>query len=64
MNSYVVGNHYNQLFDKILISNHSNSFYEEMSKELSDSFYCMSLLLGGRVTKDSLDSAGKKNNRA
>ena len=60
MKSYVVGTHYNHLFDKILICNHSNSFfYEEMSKELSDSFYCMPFLLGGRSTKDSLDSAGK-----
>ena len=26
MNSYVVGTHYNHLFDKILICNHINSF--------------------------------------
>ena len=47
-------------FDKILICNHSNSFYKEISKELSDSFNCMPFLLGDRFTKDSLDSAGKK----
>ena len=35
-------------FDKILICNHSNSFYEEISKELSDSFYCVPFLLGNR----------------
>ena len=28
MKSYVVGTHYNHLFDKILIYYHSNSFYE------------------------------------
>ena len=63
MKSYVVGTHYNPLFDKILICNHGNSFYEEISEELSDSFYCMQFLLGDRFTKDSLDSEGKKNNR-
>ena len=26
MKSYVVGTHYNHIFDKILICNHSNSF--------------------------------------
>ena len=64
MKKYVVGtqDHSNHLFDKNLICNHSNSFYEEISKELSDNFYCMPFLLGGRFTKDSLDSAGKKNN--
>ena len=63
MKCYVVGTHYNNhLFDKILICNHSNIFYEEISKELPDSFYCMLFLLGGRFTKDSLDSARKKNN--
>ena len=35
-------------------------FYEEISKVLSDSFYCMSFLLGDRFTKDLPDSAGKK----
>ena len=62
MKSYVVGTHYNHLFDKILICHHSTVFYEEISKELSDSFYCMPFLLGDRFTKDSLDSAGKKSN--
>ena len=65
MKSYAVGtqDHYYYLFDKILICNHSNSFfYKEISKELSDSFYCIPFLLGGSFTKDSLDSAGKKNN--
>ena len=62
MKSYVVGTHnYNHLLNTILICNHSNSFYEEISKELSDSFYCLPFLLGERLTKDSLDSAGKKN---
>ena len=55
-----MGTHYNKLFDKILICNHINSFYEKISKNLSDSFDCMSFLLGDRFTKDSLDSAGKK----
>ena len=50
----------NHLVDKILIGNHNNSFYEEISKELSNSFYCMPFLLGDMFTKDSLDSAGKK----
>ena len=62
MKSYFLGTHYNHLFDKILICNHSNSFYEEIRKELSDSFYCMPFLLGDKFTKDSLNSAGKKNN--
>ena len=48
MKSYVVGIHYNHLFDKILICNRSNSFYEEISKELSDSFYCVPFLLADR----------------
>ena len=60
MKSYVVGTHYNHLFDNILVCNHINSFYEEKNKELSDSFYCMAFLLDDRFTKDSLDSAGKK----
>ena len=60
MKSYVVGTHYNHLIDKNLICYHSNSFYGEISKEFSDSFYWMSFLEGDRFTKDSLDSAGKK----
>ena len=53
MKNYAVGtqDHYYYLFDKILICNSRNSFYEEISKELSDSFYCMPFLLGGRFTK-------------
>ena len=35
-------------------------FYGEISKEYSDSLYCMSFLLDDRFTKDSQDSAGKK----
>ena len=62
MKRYVVGTHYNHRLHKILICNHSNRFYEEIRKELSDSFYCMPFLLGDRFTKGSLDSAGKKNN--
>ena len=58
--SYFVGTYYNQRVHKILICNHRNSFYEEMCKELSDSFYCMPFLLNDRFTKDSSDSAGKK----
>ena len=38
MKSYVVGTHYNHLFDKILICNHSNRFYEEISKEFMIDF--------------------------
>ena len=45
MKCYVEGTHYNHLFVKILICNHSNSFYEEISKNLFDSFYCMPFLL-------------------
>ena len=60
MKSCVVGTHYNHLVDKILICYNSNSFYEDISKELSESFYCMPFLSGDRCTKDSLDSAGKK----
>ena len=55
-----MGTHYNHFFDKTLICNHSNSFYEEISKELADTFSCIPFLLGVRFTKDSLDSAGKK----
>ena len=57
---YVVGTQYNHVVDKILICNHSNSFNAEISKKLSYSFYCMPFLLAVRLTKDSLDSAGKK----
>ena len=60
MKSYLVGTHYKHLVDKILICTHSNSLCEEMSKEFSDSFYCMSFILGDRLTKDSKDSPGKK----
>ena len=52
MKSYVV-----YIVDKILICNHSSSFYE---KEISDSDFCMPFLLGDRFKKDSLESAGKK----
>ena len=38
-------------------------FYEEISKELSDSFYCMPFLLSDRFTKDSPDSAGKQKKK-
>ena len=62
MKSYVVGTHYNHLVHKILICYRNISFYEEISKELYDSFYCRPFLLGDRFTKDSPDSAGKKNN--
>ena len=51
MKCYVEGTHYNHLFVKILICNHSNSFYEEISKNLFDSFYCMSFLLDDWFTK-------------
>ena len=55
---------YNHLVDEILICTHSNSFYEEISKEFSDSFYCMPFLLHDACsctfTKDSHDSAGKE----
>ena len=60
MKSYVVGTHYNHLVHKILICNHSNSFYGEICKEFSNSFYCMPFLLADRFTKDSPDSVGKK----
>ena len=55
MKSYVV-----YIVDKILICNHSSSFYEKLSKEICDIYYCMPFLLGDRLTKDSLESAGKK----
>ena len=61
---YVVGTHYNQLDGKILICNHSNSFYEEISKQNSDSFYCMSFLLGNRFTKDSPTQQERKKQLA
>ena len=55
MKNYVVSTHYNHLVDKILIGNHSNSFYEEIRKDSSGSFFCMPFLLGDRFTKDLLD---------
>ena len=55
-----MGTQYNHLVDKILICIHSKSFNAEISKELSNSFYCMPFILADRFTKDSLDSAGKK----
>ena len=60
MKSYVVGTHYNHLVDKIQICYHINSFFGEISKEFSESFYWMPFLLGDRFIKDSLDIAGKK----
>ena len=59
MKDYVVVIHYNHIVNEILIFTHSNSFYEEISKEFSDSFYCMPFLLGDRFTKDPQDSKGK-----
>ena len=47
-------------FDKILLFNHSNSFcffvfyIKKISKELSDSFYCMPFLLGDPKVKEKL----------
>ena len=58
--SYVVGTHYNHLDDEILICTHSNNLCEEISKELSDSLYCMPFILGDRFTKDLQDYSGKK----
>ena len=38
MKNYIMGTHYNHLADGILICNHINSFYEDISKEFVIAF--------------------------
>ena len=61
LKKYIVGTPYSHLVE-ILICTLSNKFYEEISKEFSDSFYLYANPIGDWFTKDSQDCTGKKNN--
>ena len=52
----------NHLLDESLMYTLSDSFYEDISKEFSDSFYCISFLLVIGLKKIRMTPQDRKNN--